>query len=56
MELFILSIKHHCNGLLNSLSAHVTVLKAIVFALKFNDLPELCHVAREDSDDGNVRD
>jgi len=27
-----------------------------VFASKFSDLPELCHVAREDSDDENVRD
>jgi len=27
-----------------------------VFASKFNDLPELCHIAREDSDDENVRD
>lgn len=54
--MFILTIKHHCNGLLNSLFAHVRVLKAIVFTSKFNDLPELCHFAREDGDDENVRD
>jgi hypothetical protein len=46
---------HHYNGLLNSLLAHVTVLKAIVFASKFIDLPKLCHIASED-DDENVRD
>jgi hypothetical protein len=32
------------------------VLKAIVFASAFNDLPELCHRACEDGDDNDARD